>query len=210
MDPFPKWRYVNLIKERFPPPTRIHWSLRLKISNLRVRRILVDTGISSDIMILECLNRLTHDPKTIEKIHYPVIDFGQRIIHPTWVISLSIRLGGRARGRKMNVDFLIVKDLKTYNVILGRPTLNRAKAVVVKLLILVKYVWDDGSIGTIHGDQQQARVCYLTTLNPTTWNKDVANTGVKRKHEEAALSVNVPSLGDLTTDTFPVKCQKSG
>ncbi|XP_056691938.1 uncharacterized protein [Spinacia oleracea] len=90
--------------------------------------------------------RLAHDPKTIESIHYPIIGFGGSIIHPVGVITLPVQIGGRNDGRKMGVDFLIVKDLTTYNVILGRPTLNKIKAVVVTHLMLLKYVCDDGAI----------------------------------------------------------------
>ncbi|XP_021856319.1 uncharacterized protein [Spinacia oleracea] len=168
---------------------------------MRVKRILIDTGSSSDIMSMECLSRLAHDLKTIESIHYPIIGFGGSIIHPVGVINLSVRIGGRKDGRKMVVDFLIVKDLTAYNVILGRPTLNKIKAIVVTHLMLLKYVCDDGAIGTIHGDQQQARDCYLTTLNPSTWKKDPAGTRGKRKYEEEPPT---PS------ESIPVKIEKSG
>ncbi|XP_056688659.1 uncharacterized protein [Spinacia oleracea] len=144
--------------------------VEFKISNMRVKRILIDTGSSSDIMSAECLNRLAHDPKTMDRIHYPIIGFGGSIIHPVGVITLPVRIGDRKNGRKMEVNFLIVKDLTAYNVILGRPTLNKIKAVVVTHLMLLKFVCDDGAIGTIHGDQQQARDCYLTTLNPSAWS----------------------------------------
>ncbi|XP_056697802.1 uncharacterized protein [Spinacia oleracea] len=82
-----------------------------------VRRIFVDTGSSSDIMSVECLSCLAHDPKTIEKIHYPIIGYEGSGIHPVGVISLSVRIRGRNDGRKKNVNFLIVKDLTAYNVI---------------------------------------------------------------------------------------------
>ncbi|XP_021851664.1 uncharacterized protein [Spinacia oleracea] len=141
---------------------------------MRVKRILLDTGSSSDIMSMECFSRLAHDPKTIESIHYPIIGFGGSIIQPVGVINLPVRIGDRKDGRKMGVDFLIVNDLTAYNVILGRPTPNKITAVVVTHLMLLKFVSDDGAIGTIHGDQQQARDCYLTTLNQSAWKKDLA------------------------------------
>lgn len=95
--------------------------IKVKISNLRVRRIFAHLGSSSDMISLERLNHLTHDPKAIEKIYYPIICFGVSIIHPIGVISLPLRLGGRSQGRKLNVEFLVVEDLRTYNFILGHP-----------------------------------------------------------------------------------------
>ncbi|XP_056688273.1 uncharacterized protein [Spinacia oleracea] len=152
--------------------------LELKIANLRVRQILVDTGSSSDIINFECLNRLQHDPAKIENIHYPIIGFGGSVTHPVGIISLPLRMGSKKEFRKMDVLFLIVKDLTTYNVILGLPTLNRGKSVIVTHLMILKFVCDDGSVSTIHGDQQQARDCYLTTLNPDAWGSGEATKDV--------------------------------
>ncbi|XP_021836348.1 uncharacterized protein [Spinacia oleracea] len=167
--PFPKVEIGEADRGKIATPHDDPLVIEVTIANLRVRRILVDTGSSSDIISLECLNQLQHDPSKIEKIHCPIISFGGSIIHPVGIISLPLRMGSKKEFRQMDVRFLIVKDLTAYNVILGRPTLNRAKDVIVTHLLLLKFVCDDGSVSTIHGDQQQARDCYLTTLSPEAW-----------------------------------------
>ncbi|XP_021839404.2 uncharacterized protein [Spinacia oleracea] len=168
-DLFPKVEIGEADWRKIATPHDDPLVIELKIANLRVRRILVDTGSSSDIISLECLNWLQHDSSKIEKIHYPIIGFGGSVIHPVSIISLPLRMGNKKEFCQMDVRFLIVKDLTAYNVILGRPTLNRAKAVIVTHLMLLKFVCDDRSVSTIHGDQQQARNCYLTTLSPNAW-----------------------------------------
>ncbi|XP_021839977.2 uncharacterized protein [Spinacia oleracea] len=168
-DPFPKVEIGEADRGKISTPHDDPLVIELKIANLRVRRILVDTGSSSYIINLECLNRLQHDSSKIEKINYPIIGFGGSVIHPVGIISLPLRMGSKKEFRQMDVRFLIVKDLTAYNVILGRPTLNRAKAVIVTHIMLLKFICDDGSVSTIHGDQQQARDCYSTTLNPDAW-----------------------------------------
>ncbi|XP_021848029.2 uncharacterized protein [Spinacia oleracea] len=129
VDPFPRIEICELDSGRVATPHDDPLVVEIKISNMRVKRILIDTGSSSDIMSMECLSRLAHDPKTMDSIHYPIIGFGGSIIHPVGVINFPVRIGGRKDGRKMGVDFLIVKDLTAYNVILGRPTLKKIKAV---------------------------------------------------------------------------------
>ncbi|XP_021855733.2 uncharacterized protein [Spinacia oleracea] len=129
VDPFPPIEICESDGGRVATPHDDPLVVEIKISNMRVKRILIDTGSSSDIMSMECLSHLAHDPKTIESIHYPIIGFGGSIIHPVGVINLPVRIGNQKDGRKMGVDFLIVKDLTAYNVILGRPTLNKIKAV---------------------------------------------------------------------------------
>ncbi|XP_056688299.1 uncharacterized protein [Spinacia oleracea] len=137
LDPFPRIDICESDGGRIATPHDDPLVIEFKISNMRVKRILIDTGSSSDIMSVECLNRLAHDPKTMYSIHYPIIGFGGSIIHPVGVITLPVRIGDRKNGRKMEVNFLIVKDLTTYNVILGRPTLNKIRAVVVTHLMLL-------------------------------------------------------------------------
>ncbi|XP_021835027.2 uncharacterized protein [Spinacia oleracea] len=169
IDHFPKVEICEADRGKITTPHDDPLVIELKVANLKVRSILVDTGSSSDIISSAYLNRLEHDPKTIEKIHYPIIGFGGGIIHPQGIITLPLR------------------DLTAYNIILGRPTLNRVKAVVVTHLMLMKYVCDKGQVGTIHGDQQLARDCYLTTLSPEAWGGRKTNegkSGSKRKLDE--------------------------
>ncbi|XP_056695454.1 uncharacterized protein [Spinacia oleracea] len=67
MDPFPRIKICELDGGRIATPHDDPPVIEIKISNMRLNRILVDTGSSSDIMSMEFLNRLAHDPKAIEK-----------------------------------------------------------------------------------------------------------------------------------------------
>ena len=67
----------------------------------------------------------------------------------------------------MVIRFLVVKELTGYNVILGRPTLNAAKAVIVPHLMLLKFERSDGKIGTIQGSQKMAKECNQLAVKPT-------------------------------------------
>ncbi|XP_056695300.1 uncharacterized protein [Spinacia oleracea] len=133
LNPFPRIEICESDGGRVATPHDDPIVVEFKISNMRVKRILIDTGSSSDIMSMECLNLLAHDPKTMESIHYPII-------------------------------------------------------------------------GTIHGDQQQERDCYLTTLNPSAWKKDSAEAKSKRKHKEELLAANESK----PAKPEPVKIEKSG
>ena len=59
----------------------------------------------------------------------------------------------------------------SYNVIIGRPTLNRWKAATSINCLKVKFPIDNG-VGEVRGDQILARECYqavLTTRENHTW-----------------------------------------
>ena len=69
------------------------------------------------------------------------------------------------------LDFLVVNYPLSYNVILGRPTLNRWKAATSTYCLKVKFLTDNG-VGEVRGDQILARECYqvvLATRENHTW-----------------------------------------
>ncbi|XP_021722578.1 uncharacterized protein LOC110690061 [Chenopodium quinoa] len=138
----------------------------MKIANLKVGRILIDTGSAADI--LAALKNLSFPEDALQDITHPLVGFGGNVIHPVRRIDLPVRFGQKGEGRDMVVRFLVVKELTGYNVILGRPTLNAAKAVIVPHLMLLKFERTDGKIGTIQGSQKMAKECNQLVVKPTT------------------------------------------
>ena len=57
----------------------------------------------------------------------------------------------------------MVDCLSSYNVIIGRPTLNRWKAATSIYYLKVKFPTDNG-VGEVKGDQVLARECYQAVL----------------------------------------------
>ncbi|XP_056688225.1 uncharacterized protein [Spinacia oleracea] len=143
--------------------------IEIKVANLKVKRVLVDTGSSSDIISLQCLRKLRHNPEDIEKVCGPLVGFGGSIIRPIGSILLPASVGVPPVTKEVAIRFIIVANLTTFNIILGRPTLNNLKAVIVPHLLLVKFVGSNGRVGSLYGNQQLARDCYLSTLEPTAW-----------------------------------------
>ncbi|XP_021737346.1 uncharacterized protein LOC110703601 [Chenopodium quinoa] len=121
----------------------------LKIANLKIKRILIDTGSSSDIISLSCLKIFKFPEDDLKDVSHPLVWFGGTVIHRAGQIDLPVWLGKKRVGRDMVVRFLVVKELTRYNVILGRPTLTATKAVIVPHLMLMKFERLDGQIGSI-------------------------------------------------------------
>ncbi|XP_021756652.1 uncharacterized protein LOC110721771 [Chenopodium quinoa] len=149
--------------------------MKLKVGNLIVCRILVDTGSSSDIISLSCLQNLKFNENNLEQVSHPLVGFGGGVINPIWRIDLLVRIGDKKKCKSLVVQFLFLKDLTAYNNVIGRPTLNAIKAVIVPALMLIKFVCEDGSVDTLYGDQQTARDCYLTVVKPTSTPPELIN-----------------------------------
>ena len=63
----------------------------------------------------------------------------------------------------LQLDFLVVDCPFSYNVIIGRPTLNCWKAATSTYFLKVKFLTENG-IGEVKGDQVLARECYKAVL----------------------------------------------
>ena len=56
------------------------------------------------------------------------------------------------------LDFVVVDYLSSYNIIIGKSTLNRWKAATSTYCLKVKFPTDNG-VGEVKGDQILAREC---------------------------------------------------
>ena len=61
------------------------------------------------------------------------------------------------------LNFLVVNCPSSYNVIIGRPTLNRWKSAMSTYCLKVKFPTEN-DVGEVKGDQVLARECYQAVL----------------------------------------------
>lgn len=50
--------------------------LTIKVGLMNVRRFLVDTGNTVDLIMMDCLKQLKYGPKNLEKLDKPLVVFG--------------------------------------------------------------------------------------------------------------------------------------
>ena len=72
-------------------------------------------------------------------------------------------MGTHPRQLTRQLDFLVVDCPSSYNVIIGRPILNRWKAATSTYCLKVKFPIDSG-VGEVKEDQVLARECYQAVL----------------------------------------------
>nr|XP_025673928.1 uncharacterized protein LOC112773098 [Arachis hypogaea] len=103
-----------------------------------------------------------------------VIGLGDHFIKPDGVISLPIFVGQAQGRRSAMAEFVVLRDSTAYNIILGRKTINDVEAIINTKLLVMKFVTDDGSIGSIRGDLETAVAC------------DNASLSLRKKSKEAS------------------------
>ena len=78
-------------------------------------------------------------------------------------MTLTVTVGTYPVYLTRQLDFLVVDFPSSYNVIIGRPMLNKWKAATSTYCLKVKFPIDNG-VGEIKGDQVLARECYQAVL----------------------------------------------
>lgn len=79
-------------------------------------------------------------------------------------ITLETTYGEGIYVRAINISYLIADSLSPYDIILGGSNFNALGEIVSIPNLILKYSFLDGRVGTIRGDQQAARKCYLISL----------------------------------------------
>ena len=103
------------------------------------------------------------DKRRIKPFTSALVSFtGDRII-PRGIINLTVIAGTYLAQVTKEIDFLIVDCPSTYNIILGRPRLNRLRAVTSTYYLKVKFPIAH-AVGEIRGDQVLVRECYQAAL----------------------------------------------
>ena len=128
-----------------------------------IHQVLINNGSSADIIYLPAFQQMKLDKRRIGPFTFPLVSFtGHRIV-PKGIITLTVIVGIYPAQITKKIDFLIVDCPSTYNIILGRPALNRLRAVTSTYYLKVKFLTAYG-VGKIKGDQVLARECYQAAL----------------------------------------------
>ncbi|XP_057517822.1 uncharacterized protein LOC130798739 [Amaranthus tricolor] len=133
----------------------------IKIGQMMVRRVLVDTGSTADLITMECLRKMKFEEKHLQPLDKPLIGFGGNQVIPMGTIILPVRVGERSGSRTMPIRFTVVDLVFPYNAIIGLPLINKIKAAIFPHQLLLQFERDDGQVGILKGDQSR---CHLYSV----------------------------------------------
>ena len=137
--------------------------IMLTIEGFNTKRILVDNGSSANFIYLPAFQQLKLDPRRLRPFDSPLASFSGDRVYPKGIVMLMVIVGTYPRQLTRQLDFLVVDYLSSYNVIIGRPTLNLWKAATSTYYMKVKFLTENG-VGEVKGDQVLARECYQAVL----------------------------------------------
>ncbi|XP_074301189.1 uncharacterized protein LOC141632547 [Silene latifolia] len=134
----------------------------LSMANCRVRKVLVDTGSSVNLIKLKTIENMGFSEKDLQKKTIPLVGFSGETANSLGEIMIPTYAGGINK----QVRYLVIDGPSTYNVIFGKPWLHLLKGVPSTYHQYVKFPTPSG-VEKIRGDQEEARGCYKKALKCT-------------------------------------------
>ncbi|KAK4400684.1 hypothetical protein Sango_1174500 [Sesamum angolense] len=119
------------------------------LANFLVKKVLVDSGSSADIIFYDAYVQLGIDNAQLRKANTPLTGFSGEMIEPLGEVMLPLSFGS-----------LLKRSTK---MVFGRSSLNLFRAIASTFHMKLKFPTSVG-VGEVVGDELMARVCYVNTL----------------------------------------------
>jgi len=156
------FRYIN---PRHDDPMVV----TIEVANFVIMKTLIDQGSSVDILYWKTFRKMGISDDDIVQYDEQIIGFAEQRVNTRGYIDLDTKFGeGKRDCRAIKIKYLLVDVETSYNILIGRSSLNKLGAIVSTPHLAMKFPTDNPSWGrevvTLHADQNIARECYTAGL----------------------------------------------
>ncbi|XP_019172655.1 PREDICTED: uncharacterized protein LOC109168055 [Ipomoea nil] len=141
-------------------PHRDALVIAMDVNGVVVRRILVDTGSSINILYLETFTKMGLAREQLASVKTPLAGFTGDSVEAEGSIILPVEIGNYPDVQKLDMKFIVVDLTCSHNAILSRPGLEDLGALISIEHLCLKFHTSSG-VGTVRYDRRVARDCYL-------------------------------------------------
>ncbi|KAL0313315.1 UNVERIFIED_CONTAM: hypothetical protein Sradi_5730800, partial [Sesamum radiatum] len=99
-------------------PVAKPWQHNLTISNFWVKKILIDSKISVDVLFHGAFSQMEVDNERLTPVNTSLTSFSGDVVEPLGEVSLPVSLGSYPRRATKFIKFLVVDSHSGYNVYL--------------------------------------------------------------------------------------------
>ncbi|RZS11289.1 hypothetical protein BHM03_00042606 [Ensete ventricosum] len=119
---------------------------------------MIDIGSVVDILYFEAFQKLGLTDQDLTPLTSTLTGFTGDSISPLGTTTLPLTIGKEPCTKTLMVVFVVVDLPSTYNAIIGRPTLNRLRAMVSTFHRSMKFLTNAG-VGEAHSDPRESARC---------------------------------------------------
>ncbi|XP_068475048.1 uncharacterized protein [Phaseolus vulgaris] len=130
----------------------------------KVHRVLVDQGSSADVMFWLTFNKLQLSPDLLRPYTGCLHGFSDNPVKVRGYLELRTTFTDGVASRTESIRYLVVNANSAYNILLGRPALNRLRVVASTRHMKMKLPDLSGKVIVIKSNQEEARKCYENSL----------------------------------------------
>ena len=162
--------------EGVQPPHSDALVITLRIREFDAKRILIDPGISIEIMYESLFRGLGLGKKDLSRTEGPLSGFSRETVVPSGKVTINVTVGTISS----LTEFFVLNTFSPYNAILGKLWLHRMGAVPSIFHQWLRFPTPQG-IMEIMGDQLAAKQCLVAA--------------VKQKHQQPQETKEGPKWG---------------
>ena len=152
-----------------------------------VHKMLVDNGSAVDIIFLHALNRMNIESYKLEPSDQSLYGFGHNVVQVDGIILLPVTFGSKPREVCHMIKFHVINTASPYNIILGRPTMSKLRAITSVTHLKLKFPTPRG-VGVVKAELGVAGLCYRAALAMGETHKaNRRKVALKQQQESAPL-----------------------
>ncbi|KAL0333966.1 UNVERIFIED_CONTAM: hypothetical protein Sangu_1552800 [Sesamum angustifolium] len=136
--------------------------ISVAVSNFWVKKVIVDTESAADILFA-AFSQMGIGVDMLTKVNTPLVGFNGSVVELLGEIALPMSIGTAPHRATKMLNFFVVDAPSSYNIIMGRSSLNSFRAVTSTYHMKLKFPTNRG-IGEEKGDCRLARECHANIL----------------------------------------------
>jgi len=130
----------------------------------RVHKVLIDQESSTNVMFWAAFNKLQLSPDQLRPYDGYLFGFAGDQVEVKGHVEFRTTFSYGTSSRTISIRYLVVNATSSYNMLLGRPALNKLGAVASTRHINMKLPSLEGGVIVIRSDQKATRKCYENSL----------------------------------------------
>jgi len=136
--------------------------VQASMANIDVRRVLIDTGSSCDIMYTSLFKTLQLTEKNFSPyVGNELYGFNSLSTQPWGYVKLLVTFGEKEAKKTIKIPFLVIDYPSLYNCIIGRTGMAQLGGACSTAHLKLKYHAKDGIIASLNGDIEDEKRCFL-------------------------------------------------